>query len=252
MKKAVVKISALLLAAPLLLSACARTDSNPAPSNPATAAVTAEPEPTLSAPPATPLASEPATAAVTAEPEPTPAPPSTTEPAPEPAEAIFPRSFSFGSGAGGWSTELEVAEDGSFTGVHHDSDMGVTGENYPNGTVYTCHFHGQFSQPEQVDDLTYTMRLEWIEAEEVEGEETFADGVRYVGSYPYGLDGADEIQIYLPGSKRQDLPESFVSWTWAWDPWDTEDELSQNGEDELTRYGLYNVAGEQGFVEVGA
>ena len=45
-----------------------------------------------------------------------------TDPA---SEAIFPRSFRFASGAGGWSTDLEVAADGSFTGVYYDSDNGM-------------------------------------------------------------------------------------------------------------------------------
>ena len=93
--------------------------------------------------------------------------------------------------------------------------------------------------------------MESIEQDETEGEETIADGVRYIGSSPYGLDNADEILIYLPGSQRQDLPEDFVIWTWAFDPWDAGDELSQNGEDKLTQYGLYNVSGAQGFVSVG-
>ncbi len=178
--------------------------------------------------------------------------PPVEEPAADPAaEAIFPRSFCFASGAGGWSTELEVAADGSFTGMYHDSDMGDTGEDYPNGTVYICRFSGSFSQPVKVDDLTYSLRLESIEQDETEGEETIADGVRYIGSSPYGLDNADEILIYLPGSQRQDLPEDFVIWTWAFDPWDAGDELSQNGEDKLTLYGLYNVSGAQGFVSVG-
>lgn len=159
-------------------------------------------------------------------------------------EAIFPRSFCFASGAGAWSTELEVAADGSFSGLYHDTDAGDAEESYPNGTVYICTFRGQFSQPEQVDGNTYRVRLEGLEAEETEGEETFADGRRYVGSRPYGLDDADEILIYLPGSRRQDLPQAFVDWTWAFDPWDTDD--------ELTAYGLYNVAGEQGFVAVGS
>lgn len=172
-------------------------------------------------------------------------------PAADPAsEAIFPRSFRFASGAGGWSTELEVAADGSFTGSYHDSEMGATGEDYPYGTVIFCNFHGKFSQPVKVDEYTYSMRLESIEQEETEGEETVTDGIRYIASSPYGLDDADEISIYLPGSQRQDLPEGFVNWTGAFDPWDTEDELSQEGTDKLTQYGLYNVSGGQGFVSV--
>lgn len=158
------------------------------------------------------------------------------------SEAIFPRSFRFASGAGGWSTDLEVAADGSFTGVYYDSD---------NGMVTFCNFHGEFSQPVQVDEYTYSMRLESIEQEETEGEETVTDGVRYIALSPYGLDDADEILIYLPGSQRQDLPEGFVGWAETWHPWDTEDRMtSQEGTDKLTRYGLYNVSGEQGFVSV--
>ncbi len=221
----------LLLTLPLCLAACGAPEEVPNP--PAPSAVVTETAPVV-----------------------TPAPevtvPPTVEPTPDPvAEAIFPRSFCFASGAGGWSTELEVAADGSFTGLHHDSDMGDTGEDYPGGTVYTCHFHGKFSQPVKVDELTYSMQLESIEQEEAEGEEVIEDGVRYIGSYPYGLDNATEILIYLPGSQRQDLPEGFVNWTRAFAPWDAGDELSQNGEDKLTQYGLYNVAGEQGFVSVG-
>lgn len=164
------------------------------------------------------------------------------EPAAVPAsEAIFPRSFSFASGAGGWSTELEVAADGSFTGMYHDTD---------NGMVSICRFSGNFSQPVKADDLTYSMRLEHIEQKETEGEELAADGILYIGASPHGLDGAEEILVYLPGSQRQDLPEGFVSWVNTFNPWDTEDGRSQSGEDRLTRYGLYNVSCEQGFVSV--
>lgn len=223
----------LLLLLPLCLTACGTPrevapDGSPAPTVAVTEIVPANtPTPVITVPP-------------------------TVEPTQDPvAEAIFPRSFCFSSGAGGWSTELSVEADGSFTGLHHDSDMGDTGEGYPNGTVYICHFQGKFSQPVKVDDFTYSMRLESMEQEETAEEEIIEDGIRYVGSYPYGLDDADEILIYLPGSQQQDLPEGFVNWTWAFDPWDTEDELSRNGEGKLTQYGLYNVSGEQGFVSIG-
>ena len=53
--------------------------------------------------------------------------------------------FEFSSGVGAWSTELTVGENGTFTGSFHDSEMGETGENYPDGTLYGCSFHGQFS-----------------------------------------------------------------------------------------------------------
>ena len=55
---------------------------------------------------------------------------------------IKDRVFTFSSGVGGWSTELNVGENGAFTGNFHDSEMGETGEGYPNGSMYGCLFHG--------------------------------------------------------------------------------------------------------------
>lgn len=44
-------------------------------------------------------------------------------------------TFAFSSGAGAWGTVLTVLEDGSFEGNYHDTNMGDTGEEYPNGSV---------------------------------------------------------------------------------------------------------------------
>ena len=43
------------------------------------------------------------------------------------------RSLYFASGAGGWDSELEGTEDGTFTGEYHDSEMGVTGDGFFSG-----------------------------------------------------------------------------------------------------------------------
>ena len=50
--------------------------------------------------------------------------------------------WSFLSGAGAWSTDMRILEDGSFWGEYHDSEMGETGENSPDGTIYCCSFYG--------------------------------------------------------------------------------------------------------------
>ncbi len=149
--------------------------------------------------------------------------------------------FSFASGAGGWSTELMINDDGSFTGDYHDSDMGDMGDDYPNGTVYTCEFSGQFGDVKKVNDTTYSMHLQEISVENEVGKEWIEDGVRYVASEPYGLDNADEIQVYLEGTPTADLPEEFLSWIAMPRAW---------GEDipeVLPCQGLYNVAGQEGF-----
>ena len=47
----------------------------------------------------------------------------------------MPKDYTFASGAGAWATSLELYEDGSFAGDYHDSDMGDSGDGYPNGTI---------------------------------------------------------------------------------------------------------------------
>ena len=71
-------------------------------------------------------------------------------------------NFVFSSGAGGWSTQLTLQPDGTFTGRYEDMDLGDMGEKNPNGTVYLCDFSGSFSQPGKVDDHSWTMILEYL------------------------------------------------------------------------------------------
>ena len=71
----------------------------------------------------------------------------------------FPMDLEFSSGVGGWGTSLTLERDGTFSGQFHDSDMGVIGEDYPNGTVYLCHFSGRFSDIEKLDEYRYSMKL---------------------------------------------------------------------------------------------
>lgn len=151
----------------------------------------------------------------------------------------MPKHFIFSSGVGGWSTCIDVENDGSFTGQYHDVDMGVTGNGYPNGTVSICNFKGKFSQPNELDKYTYSMKLESLELEDTPGDEYYENGVRYIySSVPYGLNNADEFLIYLPGILIDDLPTEFVLWS----------HVNTNTTITLPCYGIYNVNGKMGFV----
>jgi hypothetical protein len=156
--------------------------------------------------------------------------------------AELPESFIFSSGVGAWWTGIDLAEDGTFSGQFMDSDMGDRGDGYPNGTVYICSFSGRFSQAEQVDDKTWSMKLESLEQEEASDIVTYEDGVRYITADPYGFDNADQFYIYLPGSALADLPEGFVNWTYA--HFYNQEVLPEG------YYGIYNEGGEEGFVGV--
>lgn len=85
--------------------------------------------------------------------------------------------YMFASGMGNWSTVLVVNSDGSFNGSFHDTDMGMTGDGYPNGTRTQCTFHGSFSAPIKVGKHAYFIVLRSLEIEDEPGE-TIEEGVR--------------------------------------------------------------------------
>lgn len=149
------------------------------------------------------------------------------------------REFYFSSGAGGWYTVVYIHDDGSFDGHYRDGDMGSTGDGYPNGTVYYSEFSGRFTKPEKINDTTYSFEIDAIEyANEV--EEEIKDGFYYYYTTAYGLVGAEEFYMYLPGTKIEDLPEGYTSWVHYY----YEEAVSGA---ELSFYGLYNVTMEEGF-----
>lgn len=159
--------------------------------------------------------------------------------------AAMPRDFLLCSGAGGWSTTLTIEADGSFSGVFHDSDMGAADpERFPNGTQYLCEFTGTFTQPEKAGESVWSMGIETLElAHPADGTEEVVDGVRYVYSGPYGLEEAEELRIYLPGTPVEELPEWAVQA--ARGPYDWQ----ETPEGTLGLYEIYNVNEELGFVE---
>lgn len=126
----------------------------------------------------------------------------------------FVGNYSFMSGAGAWSTDVMLFDDGTFEGEYHDSDMGDVGDDYANGTVYHCKFSGKFSPLIQKDEYTYTCSLETIEQEGVPGTEEISeeDGVRYITSDPYGFENATEFEFYLPGKNVGELNNDLTTW----------------------------------------
>lgn len=153
---------------------------------------------------------------------------------------ISDRTFYFSSGAGAWWTELRINDDGSFSGIYQDSDMGDMGEDYPNGTLYYCEFSGVFESLAKVDEYTYKMKLASIEYEQEPEKEEIKDGVRNIYSTAYGIDGGDEFYLYLPGIKLTELPEEYRSWVGYYN-------LESVSETELPYYGLYNINTGDGF-----
>ncbi len=151
-----------------------------------------------------------------------------------------PEHFVFSSGVGAWATELQVEDDGSFTGVYHDSEMGDTGDSYPNGTVYFCNFSGKFTEPLRFDECMYEMDLEELETEGVEGDSYIENGVRYVHSEPYGISGGTQFTLYTPGQPYEMVSEDFAWWVRS--------VSGSQDTDYLTCYAICNAATQDGFV----
>ena len=149
--------------------------------------------------------------------------------------------FTFSSGAGAWETRLNIRPDGSFSGEYWDMDMGSTGDGYPNGTQYGNTFTGTFTDLKKVNDYTWSMKLGEINYTYEIGKEEILDQILYSYTEAYGLDGANEVDIYLPGAPVDELPEEFLQW--ACSNYDRL-EAEENG---LPCYGLYNVEGAEGF-----
>ena len=158
------------------------------------------------------------------------------------------KDFYFASGAGAWATELEIEADGSFSGNYHDSDMGDSGTDYPNGTRYICEFEGRFAVPEKIDEYSYKLKLEDISYEKKPGTIWTEDGVRMIASEAYGMmagesspgNPAREFILYLPGAPTADLPQGFLDCIRMPRAWNDIPE-------KLPVYGLYNTEAETGF-----
>ena len=162
--------------------------------------------------------------------------------------AIEDKDFYFSSGAGAWATELEIEADGSFSGEYHDSDMGDSGTDYPNGTRYICEFEGRFAAPEKINDYSYKLKLEDLSFDKKPGTIWTEDGIRMIASEAYGMMAGDsesgtaakEFILYLPGAPTADLPQGFLDSIRMPRAWTDIPE-------KLPVYGLYNTESEAAF-----
>ena len=127
-------------------------------------------------------------------------------------EALAGLEWSFSSGVGAWSTDLQIQADGSFTGLFHDSEMGETGEGYPDGTIYGCLFSGRMTMTERVDENTWKIRIDALALDEGQVPEAIEDGIRYVTTEPYGVSEGDEMLLYAPGTPVDILSEEMLLW----------------------------------------
>ncbi|MBR0463051.1 MAG: hypothetical protein IJJ23_01520 [Clostridia bacterium] len=148
--------------------------------------------------------------------------------------------WSFSSGAGGWSTDMQIEGDGAFSGTFHDSEMGDTGEDYPEGSLYVCAFSGRMTLLGSADDYAWKVRVDELTVEDEPGVETIEDGIRYITADPYGISAGDEMLLYRPGTPVDVLPEDMRMWAHLYD--------YETMPAELENWFLTSEKNESGFV----
>lgn len=123
-----------------------------------------------------------------------------------------PLSLVCTSGAGAWSDDLTLAPDGQFFGSYHDSDMGDTGEGYPNGTHYLCEYWGFVKDVEFTTDYSYSFILDGVGTQNEPNTEMIEEGILFKYTKPESLVNGREFVLYLPNTPVSELPEGAKSW----------------------------------------
>lgn len=148
----------------------------------------------------------------------------TAKPAAQPTilDTLVGKNFVFSSGTGGWSTTLSIGPNSTFSGVYHDSDMGVTGPGYPGGTVSYSKFSGQFKNVHQLNPNLYEMYIENLQYENPVGGSEIKEGQKYDYTEAYGISKNTRMAIYLPGTPISSMPEELRFYSYGLIPEDSQ------------------------------
>lgn len=166
----------------------------------------------------------------------------TSTPTPQPTilNQLVGKHFIFTSGHGGWSTYLEMGENGTFKGKYHDSEMGVTGPGYPGGTMEYCEFTAQFTNPVQINDFTYRLTISNLQYTNPAGTSEIKNETKYNYTDAHGIYKNQTMDLYLPGAPRDQLPQTYYVLTMDQIPKDSP---------TLPQFGLFGETSGGAFVE---
>lgn len=126
--------------------------------------------------------------------------------------------YIFSVGAGAWSTIMTVNADGSFSADYHDSDLGVTGDGYPNGSRSIASGTGKFNYSKRNDDGSFSMTCDQkaFHQNGTVGDVIIKDGVRVeTVDGIYGLTPCNTFTVYPTGYATSTLSDDVKSWMYG-------------------------------------
>ena len=126
--------------------------------------------------------------------------------------------YIFSVGAGAWSTIMTVNADGSFSADYHDSDLGVTGDGYPNGSRAIASGTGKFTYTKRNNDGSFSMTCDpkAFHQNGTVGDVTIKDGVRVeTVDGIYGLTPCNTFTVYPTGYATSALSDDVKSWMYG-------------------------------------
>ena len=126
--------------------------------------------------------------------------------------------YIFSVGAGAWSTIMTVNADGSFSADYHDSDLGVTGDGYPNGSRAIASGTGKFTYTKRNNDGSFSMTCDQkaFHQNGTVGDVTIKDGVRVeTVDGIYGLTPCNTFTVYPTGYATSALSDDVKSWMYG-------------------------------------
>lgn len=126
--------------------------------------------------------------------------------------------YIFSVGAGAWSTIMTVNADGSFSADYHDSDLGVTGDGYPNGSRAIASGTGKFTYTKRNDDGSFSITCDTkaFHQDGTVGDVTIKNGVRIeTVDGIYGLTPCGTFTVYPTGYATSTLSDDVKSWMYG-------------------------------------
>lgn len=144
------------------------------------------------------------------------------------------KEFIFSSGAGAWRTGFMFTEDGKFSGTYSDAD---------GSDMVVSDFEGQFIILEEMDEVTYRLKLEEFDIISETGREEMVGDmhITYVDSVHGFQLGSDIFELYLPFKPKSEVSFMYLSWVYG---------QANNDYEFLNTFGLYNLTHEFGMEEV--